>query len=74
MEAIFVAMFMVEYLLRFYAVGEDPRYRGVTGRVRYVFSFWALVDLLAIVPYFLGFMAHNICILGQRCGLSDVGP
>ncbi|WP_394423682.1 potassium channel family protein [Vreelandella stevensii] len=63
LEAIFVAIFMVEYLVRLYAVGEDPRYRGVTGRVRYVFSFWALVDLLAIVPYFLGFMAHNNAFL-----------
>lgn len=28
-----------------------------------MFSFWALVDLVAILPYFLGFMTHNNAFL-----------
>lgn len=63
LEAVFVVIFIVEYLLRLYAIGEDPRYRGWKGRLRYVFSFWALVDLLAILPYFLGFIAQNNAFL-----------
>lgn len=63
LEAIFVGIFIVEYLLRLYAIGEDPRYRGVTGRLRYICSFWALVDLLAILPYFLGFMVQDNAFL-----------
>lgn len=63
LEAIFVTLFMLEYVLRLYAIGEDPRYRGVGGRLRYLFSFWALVDLLAIAPYFLGFLVHNNAFL-----------
>ncbi|MGO3353907.1 MAG: ion transporter [Halomonas sp.] len=55
LETAFVVIFTVEYLLRLYAMGEDPRYRGFGGRLRYMFTFWALVDLIAILPYFLGF-------------------
>ncbi|MBZ5487281.1 potassium channel family protein [Halomonas aquamarina] len=63
LETLFVALFTVEYGLRLYAVGEDPRYRGLKGRIRYIFSFWALVDLIAILPYFLGFLSHNNAFL-----------
>lgn len=30
-ELAFAALFLVEYTLRVYAAGEDPRYRGVAG-------------------------------------------
>ncbi|MBE0402524.1 Potassium voltage-gated channel subfamily KQT; possible potassium channel, VIC family [Halomonas citrativorans] len=63
LEAIFVGLFMVEYLLRLYAIGEDPRYRGLGGRLRYIFSFWALIDLMAILPYFMGFIVYNNAFL-----------
>ncbi|WP_189472246.1 potassium channel family protein [Litchfieldella qijiaojingensis] len=63
LEAFFVAVFSIEYLARLYAAGEDPRYSGIVGRVRYVFTWWALVDLIAILPFFLGFIAHNNAFL-----------
>lgn len=63
LEAVFVSLFVLEYLLRLYAVGEDPRYRGLGGRLRYVFSVWALIDLIAILPFFLGFLSHNNAFL-----------
>ncbi|RUR53065.1 potassium channel family protein [Vreelandella populi] len=72
LEAIFIGMFTLEYLLRLYAIGEDPRYRGVTGRIRYIFSFWALVDLLAILPFFLGFMSHNNAFLLRLLRLARI--
>lgn len=59
LEVLFVALFSVEYLARLYAAGEDPRYRGWRGRARYMFTWWALVDLIAILPFFLGFITHN---------------
>ncbi|MCG6659926.1 potassium channel family protein [Halomonas campisalis] len=58
-----VTLFILEYLLRLYAVGEDPRYRGIGGRIRYVFSIWALIDLIAILPFFLGFLTHSNAFL-----------
>lgn len=50
-ELVLFIIFVVEYALRVYAAGEDPRYKGVMGRVRYIFSFWALIDLLALLPF-----------------------
>lgn len=63
LETLFVVVFIIEYLLRLYSIGEDPRYRGLGGRLRYIFSFWALIDLIAILPYFLGFMVHDNAFL-----------
>ncbi|RUO23989.1 potassium channel protein [Aliidiomarina minuta] len=50
-ELALFCIFLIEYCLRVYAAGEDPRYKGVTGRIRYIFSFWALIDLLALLPF-----------------------
>ncbi|WP_292257933.1 ion transporter [Marinospirillum sp.] len=63
LEAAFVLVFSVEYLARLYAAGENPLYAGFTGRVRYIFSFWALIDLLAILPFFIGLIVYNNAFL-----------
>lgn len=51
-----VAVFSLEYLARLWSCTADPRYQHpVWGRLRYVFSPMALVDLAAIVPTFFTF-------------------
>jgi voltage-gated potassium channel len=53
------AIFTVEYLLRLWTIVElrDPRYaHPVWGRLCYLRSFFALVDLVAILPALLGFL------------------
>ncbi|RUO40091.1 potassium channel protein [Aliidiomarina taiwanensis] len=50
-ENSFFIVFLIEYALRVYAVGEDPKYRGVFGRIRYIFTFVALVDLLVLASF-----------------------
>jgi voltage-gated potassium channel len=53
-EAISVAVFTVEYLLRLWTCTLDPRFRHpVFGRLRYMVSLVALVDLASIVPAYL---------------------
>lgn len=53
-ESFSVAVFTVEYLLRLWSCTTSPRYRGsVRGRLRFMFSPLALIDLLAIVPAYL---------------------
>ncbi len=47
-------LFLAEYLARLWAMGEDPRYRGLTGRLRYAVTPAAIIDLAAILPFFLG--------------------
>ncbi len=50
---IVMPIFIIEYILRLYASGVNPKYRGIQGRVKYVFSIYALIDLIAILPYIL---------------------
>ena len=56
-ELLAVIVFTVEYLMRFIGVGADPQFapgrNGVTSRIRFIFSFYSFVDLLAILPYYL---------------------
>lgn len=55
-EIFSVFAFTVEYILRLWASPEHASFRHfgpVGGRVRYAFSFFALVDLAAIVPFYL---------------------
>lgn len=49
----FMIIFSVEYILRFWAEGERPQYRGLHGKLRYICSIWSIIDLLAIVPFML---------------------
>jgi Ion transport protein len=52
-ELLAVCIFTVEYVFRVYAAAEDPKYSGGSGRIRYMYTFLALVDLLSFVPYWL---------------------
>jgi voltage-gated potassium channel len=52
------AIFAIEYILRVWVCVDfhDPRYRDpLWGRLRYMRSFFALVDLVAVLPAVLGF-------------------
>jgi len=54
METITVAIFTVEYGLRIWVCVENPSYsRPIVGRLRYAVSFYALIDLVAILPFYL---------------------
>ncbi|WNL38247.1 ion transporter [Halomonas sp. PAMB 3232] len=72
LETLFVALFSIEYLIRLYAVGEDVRYRGVLGRLRYMVSFWALLDLVAILPFFIGFFHQDNAFLLRLLRLARI--
>ncbi len=52
-ERVSVGIFTVEYLLRVWCCTADPRYsHPVTGRLKYMVSFLAIVDLLAFLPFY----------------------
>lgn len=54
LEIITVAIFSVEYILRLYTCDlEDPKYKGISGRFRYFFSFFSIVDLASTLPFFV---------------------
>lgn len=50
-EIFVVAVFSADYILRLWSVAEEPEYNN--SRVQYFFSFYALVDLVSIVPFYV---------------------
>lgn len=49
-NTIVVTIFAIEYVVRLWVAGEDPRYEGLRGRLRYACSFYAIADLAAFLP------------------------
>lgn len=61
LDTVAVAIFTLEFMLRLFSVVEQPGYRGaVAGRLRYVRSPGALIDLIAILPFFLEVLLHHL--------------
>ena len=53
-DLISVIIFTIEYVLRVWSSNHDPRYRhSIHGRLRYMLSIDALIDLLAILPFYV---------------------
>ena len=53
-DAISVYIFTVEYILRVWSSNHDPKYKhSFNGRLKYMVSPAALIDLLAILPYYI---------------------
>jgi voltage-gated potassium channel len=50
LETAFGVLFLFEYALRVWSAVENPKYGGPGGRLRYVRSPAAIVDLLAVLP------------------------
>lgn len=64
LELFAVAVFSVEYVGRLWTVPEDPRYSdGWRGRLRWIGTPLAIVDLLAILPFYLGALVTTDLIL-----------
>ena len=50
-------VFTIEVTLRIWVAGEiNSKYKGFKGRLKYCFSFYGLIDILATYPFYLGFL------------------
>jgi voltage-gated potassium channel len=59
-ELLSIAIFTMEYLFRAWTCVEDSRYQSpFSGRLKYLCSPMAIVDLIAVLPFYLG-MIFNI--------------
>ena len=53
-EVLSVSIFTLEFILRLWAITADKRYeRSILGRLRFMLTFEAMIDLLAILPFYL---------------------
>jgi voltage-gated potassium channel len=53
-ELFSVAVFSVEYILRLWTCTVDPRYQSpIRGRLRYMVTPMAIVDLVAVLPFYI---------------------
>lgn len=56
-----VTIFSVEYLARLWAAPADPRYAGaIRGRLRYMITPLALIDLMAVLPFYVPFASFDL--------------
>ena len=53
-EVLSVSIFTIEYVLRLWSCTADSRFRHpLRGRLRFAVSFFGIIDLLAILPFYL---------------------
>ncbi len=63
-EEFSVLFFTLEYIARVYSIVENPKYKDpVSGRVKYIMSALAIIDLLAFLPFYLGFFFVDLRFL-----------
>jgi voltage-gated potassium channel len=53
-EIFSVIIFTIEYVLRIWSCTKNPKYKKpITGRIRFILTPLLLIDLLAILPFYL---------------------
>jgi len=63
-EVFSVVFFTIEYILRVYSIVEHKTYKHpVTGRLKFVGSPMAVIDLMAFVPFYLSFLPLDLRFL-----------
>jgi hypothetical protein len=64
-ETFTVVMFTLEYLVRFIGAGANPEFAAggggpIRSRIRYIFSFYSIIDLLSFVPFYLSLAVGQV--------------
>ncbi len=49
-NTIIVILFAIEFALRFWSEGENPRHKGFVGRLRFLTQFVTIADVMAFLP------------------------
>ena len=62
-EIIFLTIFSCEYIARLLLAGVRPEYQGLKGRLKYIISPFALIDLIAILPSLLTGLLPDLMLI-----------
>ena len=62
-EAGIGAIFLAEYLARLWSVGVVTEFQGFAGRLRYLSRPVVMLDLIALIPFFLGVLGAESLVL-----------
>jgi voltage-gated potassium channel len=63
-ECFSVVVFTIEYAARLWSCVEDPAYKcPVLGRIRFALTPLAIVDMLAVLPFYLPFISVDLRVL-----------
>ena len=62
-EIIFLTIFSCEYIVRLSLAGVRPEYQGLKGRLKYMISPFALIDLVAILPSLLAGLLPDLMLI-----------
>lgn len=62
-EVVMGVLFLVEYVARVWSIGELPEHAGFMGRLRYMAKPFAIIDLLALLPFLLGLLGGESFVL-----------
>ncbi|WP_230659830.1 ion transporter [Psychrobacter sp. I-STPA10] len=51
-EYITVVIFCIELIFRYISIGNDKRYRGVLGKIKFTLTPFIIIDIISLIPYF----------------------
>ena len=71
LDRVIYVLFTLEFLLRIFAASEENKiYKGFFGRLKYLFSFYTFIDLLAIIPFYIEILNPGFGFFFINCFMS----
>lgn len=62
-DSVTIVIFSAEYIIRFWVASTlDNKYIGLKGKIKYFFSFYNLIDFIAIVPFYVSLFTTGSAI------------